>query len=93
MFKPYVGLGVNYTIFTKNSFHSDELGGAKVSVERDSVGLAAQIGADFLIDKNWSINVDAKYIKMETDAKINGTKIGKIGLDPFTYGVGVGYRF
>lgn len=93
MFKPYVGLGVNYTIFTKHSFNSAPLGGAKVSVEDSTVGLATQLGADFMIDKNWMINVDAKYIQMESDVKVNGTKIGKLGLNPVTWGVGVGYRF
>lgn len=89
-FKPYVGIGVNYTLFTKKSFDT-ALG--KVSVDHSTVGLAGQIGADFMIDKNWSINVDAKYIQMETDVKLDGNKLGKLGLNPVTWGVGVGYRF
>lgn len=93
MFKPYVGVGVNYTMFTKKSFNSAPLGGAKVALEDSSVGLAAQLGADFMIDKNWSVNVDAKYIQMESDVKLNGAKIGKLGFNPVTWGVGVGYRF
>lgn len=90
MFKPYVGLGVNYTIFTKKGFNAL---GTRVSVDDSTVGLAAQVGADFMLDKNWSINVDAKYIQMETDVKAGGAKIGKLGLNPVTWGVGVGYRF
>ncbi len=89
-FKPYVGLGVNYSIFTKKSFDT-ALG--KVSVDRDTLGLAAQVGADYLIDKNWSVNFDVKYIQMETDVKLDGNKLGKLGLNPLTYGIGVGYRF
>lgn len=90
MFKPYVGLGLNYTIFTKKGFNAL---GTRVSVDDSTVGLAAQVGADFMLDKNWSINVDAKYIQMETDVKAGGAKIGKLGLNPVTWGVGVGYRF
>ncbi len=93
MFKPYVGAGVNYTLFTKDSFHASKLGGAKVSVDNDSVGLVGQLGADFLLNKNWSINVDVKYVQMETDVKLNNGKIGKLELNPVTWGVGVGYRF
>ena len=89
-FKPYVGLGLNYTIFTKDSFNT---GLGKVSVDGSSWGLAAQVGLDYLIDKSWSLNVDAKYIQMDTDVKLGGTKIGKLDLNPVTYGVGVGYRF
>ncbi len=89
-FKPYVGLGLNYTIFTKDSFNT-ALG--KVSVDGSSWGLAAQVGMDYAIDKKWSINLDAKYIQMDTDVKLGGTKIGKLDLNPITYGVGIGYRF
>ena len=89
-FKPYVGVGLNYTIFTKDSFNT-ALG--KVSVDGSSWGLAAQVGMDYALDKNWSINLDAKYIQMDTDVKLGGTKIGKLDLNPITYGVGIGYRF
>lgn len=88
-FKPYVGLGVNYTIFSKRK---NILGGA-AEVEDSSVGPVAQIGADYLIDRNWSVNLDVKYVKMGTDVKVGGTKVGKVDLDPITYGIGVGYRF
>lgn len=90
MFKPYVGLGVNYTIFTKNSFNT-ALG--KISVDNDSLGFVAQIGTDFVLDKNWSINVDVKYITMDTEVRLGSTKLGTLELNPITAGVGVGYRF
>lgn len=90
MFKPYVGLGVNYTIFTKKSF---DTGLGTISVDRDSVGLVAQVGADFVLNKNWSVNVDVKYITMETDVRLGGTKLGTLDLNPITAGIGVGYRF
>ncbi|WP_412481034.1 OmpW/AlkL family protein [Azonexus sp. IMCC34839] len=90
MFKPYVGLGVNYTMFTKNSFNT---GLGKVSVDRDSLGFVAQVGADFALNKNWSVNVDVKYITMETDVRLGGSKIGSLDLNPITAGIGVGYRF
>lgn len=88
-FKPYVGAGVNYTLFSKRS---NILDGA-ASVEHDSFGLAAQVGFDYALTKNWSLNFDVKYIKIDTDVKLNGAKIGKVDLDPMLYGVGVGYRF
>lgn len=88
-FKPYVGVGLNYTIFTKRS---NILGGA-ASVDSSSVGFAAQAGLDYLIDKHWSLNLDVKYIQMDTDVTVGGTKIGSVGLNPITAGIGVGYRF
>lgn len=90
MFKPYVGVGLNYTIFTKKSFNT-ALG--KVSVDNDSVGAVAQVGADFMLNKNWSLNVDVKYITMDTQVKLNGAKLGTLDLNPITAGIGIGYRF
>lgn len=89
-FKPYVGAGLNYTLFTKKSFGT-ALG--RVSVDQSSWGVAGQIGFDYFLTKNVSLNVDVKYIKMETDVKLDGGKIGKLELSPITAGVGVGYRF
>jgi outer membrane protein len=88
-FKPYVGAGVNYTRFSKRN---NILGGA-ASVSKDSFGPAVQAGFDYALSKNWSINLDVKYIRMDTDVKVGGAKIGKIDLDPMLYGIGVGYRF
>jgi outer membrane protein len=88
-FKPYVGAGLNYTIFSKRN---NILNGA-ASVDSNSFGLAAQIGADYALSKNWSLNLDVKYVQMNTDVTLNGSKIGKVNLDPMLYGIGVGYRF
>lgn len=88
-FKPYVGLGVNYTLFSSRK----DIGGL-ASVEKSSFGAAAQVGADYMLTKNWSLNLDVKYIQMSTDVMVNGTgKVGKVDLNPITAGFGVGYRF
>lgn len=88
-FKPYVGAGVNYTHFYKTH---NILDGA-ANVDSDSWGLVGQIGMDYVLNKNWSINVDAKYVQMATDVHLGSTNIGKLDLNPVTLGVGVGYRF
>jgi outer membrane protein len=88
-FKPYVGLGVNYTLF----FSRDNILGGGASVDRSSLGLAAQVGFDYMFNKNWGLNLDVKYIQMETDVAVGGTKIGTLNLSPVTAGVGVSYRF
>ena len=88
-FKPYVGLGVNYTLF----FSRDNILNGAASVDRSSVGLAGQVGFDYMFNKNWGLNLDVKYIQMETDVSLNGSKIGTLNLSPITAGVGVSYRF
>lgn len=88
-FKPYLGAGVNYTLFSKRS---NILNGA-ASVDRSSIGFVAQAGFDYMIDKHWGVNVDVKYVQMNTDVHVGGVKVGKVDLNPVTAGVGVTYRF
>lgn len=88
-FKPYLGAGVNYTLFSKRS---NILNGA-ASVDRSSIGFVAQAGFDYMIDRHWGVNVDVKYVQMNTDVHVGGVKVGKVDLNPVTAGVGVTYRF
>jgi len=39
------------------------------------------------------MNVDLRYIDIEPDLKLNGTKIGTVKINPTTVGLNVGYRF
>ncbi|MCG2576546.1 outer membrane beta-barrel protein [Dechloromonas sp. XY25] len=88
-FKPYVGAGVNYTFF----YNTNNILGGVASVERSSWGLAGQVGFDYMFTKNIGLNVDVKYIKMDTDVYAGGSKLGNLNLSPVTAGVGVTYRF
>lgn len=90
-FKPYVGAGLNYTIFMSR----DSILGGAAQVDKSSIGLAGQVGFDYMFTKNWGLNVDVKYIQMSTDVTLtgSGTKLGKLDLSPITAGVGVSYRF
>ena len=92
-FKPYVGLGVNYTIFG-NRQNFPALGNS-VTVNQSSIGVVGQIGMDYMFDKNWGLNVDVKYIQMSTNVTTvaGGTNLGKLTLNPWTPGVGVTYKF
>ncbi|HEY0587929.1 MAG TPA: OmpW family outer membrane protein [Pseudoduganella sp.] len=85
---PYVGIGVNWTTFSKNKI----LGG-QGSLEHDSFGLALQAGLDYKLDKNWSLNLDIKKVQIRSDVLLAGTKVSKVKVDPVLFGVGVGYRF
>jgi len=92
-FKPYIGAGVNYTIFGNRS-NFPALGNA-VQVDQSSVGAVGQIGADYFFDKNWGVNLDVKYATMSTNVTTvqGGTSIGKLTLNPWMPAVGVTYKF
>ena len=101
-FSPYVGVGVNYTIFysedPKDSLVG-VLGETDVSLD-DSVGVAFQAGVDIPINDRWFLNADVKYIQIDTEATLTSVNEGvttvrevEVDLDPIVAGVGVGFRF
>ena len=64
----------------------------------ESWGLAGNVGVDVAMGGNWFFNVDAKYITLSTEADLRLADGGsldkiKVEIDPFVFGVGVGYRF
>ena len=83
--KPYLGAGINVTHFGRN----DSLAGNTISVDKYSIGYAAQVGVDYMIDKNWGLNLDVKYLQIGT----NVSDIGELRLNPVTAGAGVTYKF
>jgi outer membrane protein len=96
--RPYVGAGVNYTVFYAEDA-SDALEGAlgatKVRMS-DSAGYALQAGVDIDIGPRTFVNLDVKYIDIDTTARLTtaaGTNRVRVSIDPLVIGVGVGMRF
>ncbi|WP_082221300.1 OmpW/AlkL family protein [Herbaspirillum chlorophenolicum] len=87
-FSPYVGAGINYTRIS----NVNVLGGA-AELDNHSIGGALQAGLDIKIDKHWLINFDLKKAQIQSDVKVGGTKVSTVKIDPWLFGVGVGYRF
>jgi outer membrane protein len=91
-FSPYVGAGINYTIFY-NADHGD----AQHIDYDDSFGYAFQVGMDYAINDRWSLNIDVKKLFLSTTATIDAGLAAPVkadvDLDPWLVGVGVGYRF
>lgn len=85
--QPYLGAGLNNTLYSSANFTGAE------AVDRSSFGAALQIGANFPVDKNWSINIDMKKLYSQTDIEQAGVHQGTLKLNPTFTGVGVGYRF
>jgi outer membrane protein len=89
-FKPYVGAGVNYTIFSSRN----NIAGGAFSVDNSSFGAVGQIGMDYMLDKHWGLNVDLKYATMSTNVTTAaGANAGKLNLNPWMPAVGIAYKF
>ncbi|PKI03601.1 OmpW family outer membrane protein [Glaciecola sp. 33A] len=96
--KPYAGVGLNYTLFFDEQFTSQNaaIGLQDLSLD-NSFGLAAQLGADYMVDEEWFVNASIRWIDIDTEASfnLNGAQgsIESIEIDPWVYTVAVGYRF
>ena len=90
-FRPYIGAGVNYTLF----YNVDE--GAADDMDYDnSFGYALQAGFDYGINENWAFNADVKKVMINTDVSIQSgaNRINAdVDIDPWIFGVGLAYRF
>lgn len=96
-FQPYVGVGLNYTVFFDEEFTSarKDQGFSNLSLD-SSVGLAIQFGADIALNENWLINASARYIDISTTAEFDvGTSKGSVDVDinPMVYSLTAGYKF
>jgi outer membrane protein len=89
-FRPYIGAGVNYTIFSSEETRGP-LRGTQLKLD-DSFGAAGQVGVD-IGQGNWFFNANARYIQIESDAELNGADIGTVEINPWVYGIHVGYKF
>lgn len=92
-FQPYAGVGVNYTTFFSTDTVS-ELSSAGINLDLDdSFGLAAQVGVDWQLNDTWLLNVDLRWINIETDANLGGEEVGTVEIDPWVYAINLGYKF
>lgn len=103
--QPYIGVGVNYTVFFDEDADNqliDFLGvdDADLSLD-DSFGLAAQAGVDIPFGEHWAVNLAVQYIDIDTEAEVNakvaGESVAKVNfdvdIDPWVYTVGIAYKF
>ena len=106
-FQPYAGVGVNYTVFFEEKTSSNldtALNVASSELELDdSVGVAVEVGMDYMLSENFGLNAAIWWADINTDARVdvfdaNGTKLAEtdefeVEIDPMVYMVGFTYKF
>jgi outer membrane protein len=97
-FQPYVGLGINYTIFFDEDLSSRQKDNGFSNLELDdSWGLSYQVGMDYMLSDNLLLNAQVRYIDIDTTATVDHSALGEVevdvDVDPFVYMVGLGYKF
>ncbi len=98
--QPYIGLGINYTVFFQEDVASqleNAIGASGNLSLDDSFGIAGQAGVDWVLSPNWLLNASVWYLDIDTKATFkfaDGTRVeADVDIDPWVYMVGVGYRF
>ena len=98
-FRPFVGVGVNYTKFSPTSTPSgDAASGGPTQLESsDSTGFAAHAGATYALGGGWSLTGAIAMANVKTDLKSTtaGAIIRKTTIDlrPVVLSLNVGYSF
>lgn len=86
--KPYVGGGFNATYF-----YNVGLSSPLDLADSWSWGGALQAGLDYEIQKNVYLNADVKYLWISNDVTAAGVTIGDLKINPWVFGIGMGWRF
>lgn len=98
-FRPYVGVGVTYAIFQKEtgSFRMTALtnpGGPATTFSIDNKWtVSGQVGATFALNEKWFLNAAWIKTKLRTDVHFSTGQNQHMKLDPDSYIATVGYRF
>ncbi|MCM5661767.1 OmpW/AlkL family protein [Galbibacter mesophilus] len=92
--RPYIGTGLNYTIFYGEGYGQIA---DKVNYENE-FSPVIQFGMDFDLNDRWFINLDAKYLFLNTDVEVDASsRLGAVvnadvDINPFIAGIGVGVK-
>ncbi|MGM7448103.1 UNVERIFIED_ORG: outer membrane protein [Idiomarina abyssalis] len=108
MFKPFVGIGVNYTAFFDEQVDPQlrsTLGDLGVVTDNDDVslalknswGYALQAGVNVDLSENWGLHFMVSRMDIDTtgDVRVNGNTIESVDvdIDPYVAMAGVRYNF
>lgn len=89
--QPFMGLGLNYTTFFQEKTQG-ALEGQKLHLG-DSWGLAFNAGTEFRLSPEFSLVIDARYLDLDTRARLDHTSLGTLHIDPWCYGASLAFRF
>ncbi len=95
--RPYVGLGLVYARFDQANPSATLLsitGDPNTSVSVSSRwGTAWQAGADWSLTPHWFIHSSVSKILVSTRANLSTGQSLNLALDPWSFAIGLGYRF
>lgn len=96
VFNPYVGAGVNYTIF-----YNEKSGSVVQGIDyKNTFGYAFQVGFDLMFDDTFFINADIKKLFLNPDVTVDASNLAPglsipadVKINPWFIGLGFGMKF
>lgn len=96
VFRPYVGAGINYTIF-----YNEKQGSVVKGIEyENALGYAFQAGFDLMINDTFFVNADVKKLFLKTDVNVDASNLATglnipadVEINPWLIGFGIGMKF
>jgi len=96
VFRPYIGAGVNYTIF-----YNEKQGSVVKGIKyENSFGYAFQVGFDLMITDTFFVNADVKKLFLNSDITVDASNLASdlsipadVDINPWLIGLGVGMKF
>jgi outer membrane protein len=89
--QPFIGVGYGW-VSVSDEHTTGPIAGTSLNV-KSSDGAVGQLGLDYLATPNLFLRADARYFDWSSKVQLNGAGIGTVKVDPWIYGVSVGYRF
>jgi outer membrane protein len=90
-FNPYLGIGYGW-VDVSGEKGLGPLAGDTIKASNSS-GLSYVLGADVALNDNVFLRGSARRLDFNSDVTINGAAAGNVKVDPWVYGLSVGYKF
>ena len=93
---PVRGAGINYTTFFNEDFNDTGKAAGLSDLSLKDSGRAGQVGLDYLINRDWLLNMSVWYMDIDTDVKFKAGGVDQkvsTRLDPWVFMFSAGYRF
>jgi outer membrane protein len=88
--RAYVGIGLAYVSLGSEQTKGS-LAGRTLDLD-DSTGVTAAVGLDMDIGRRWFVNIDARWLDVDSTLTLDGAGNGRLELDPYLFGLSIGRR-